>query len=391
MSASIVSNPSAMNPVYQPIIFGIQLSDLGSDMVKKSMYYKVIFTTGAGVTIDVFTSDPIVPFSAGQVLDIDVSRDLQGYVATSIPQLTGHGSPVTMEDQNFWGKVKMEVYEIITDLETCESTESLGGTSDEVYVINSAPQNYHTTYLNFPGTPQLLDSRPSVYVIDRNAYDFIWVWGSTSVTFTPDIGAPATVSTGAECTIVSMSAYGAYREVMKYMDVTFDAIEGGKTFRVAFSDPCTEDGHETRSITFLHPFGGRAVLTLDEIDEISISSESEIICRAVPKNMPNSGSDNLTRANAYGNTMVNKKAKESVSFLHSTRINNIEEVEQMKSFLASSGYLILCKSVGTLDAFIQRKFILESGSVVYNKFGESADLTVTGYMADDYISHKSDR
>lgn len=390
MAASVIASPLAMNPVYNPIIYKINLSDIGTDEARKYIYYKVIFTDADGNVFDVYTSDPLRPFSAGQNFDIDVSKDIQGYLSTSLPANFGNVIPMAVADKRIWGKVKLEVYEVTRTLEDCSSTETLGDTGDEVFVFNGAVQDYQQTYLNFPSTVQFLDLRPNAYEIDRNAIDYIWVWGTTNVTYTPNVGSPVTISAANQVNIISMRPFGVYGPTMKYMDVTFSAIEGGKTLRVGFKDECYPSS-VSRNISYLHPFGGRSVISLDQVEDLGVTFDQEVIYRYKAPLPTGTNADTLTNANHAGNTIFNKRTTETVTLVHSTNVDQVEEIEQMKAFLSSSGYLIQTKNVGSSSAQIWRKFIIDSGSIVYSKQNESVDLIVSGRMSTNYVNQTNDR
>lgn len=389
MAAVIVSTPTALNPAYNPIIFGLQLTDLGTDPESKSLVYKVIFTDANGVSIDATGLNELRPFSASQIINIDVSTDVQPFLNTAIPSLTGHSIPIALSDLLIWGKVKVKVYEKVTNNETCETTVTEAATSSDFFVLNSGVQGYQTNYQSFD-TPQVLDNRPRKYTIDRNAYDYMWIWGQTTVTYTNNLGASTTITAANQVNIITMSAFGVNRSVLKWMDVRLNSVEGGITYRVHFKDYCETNILETVNVMFLNPLGGRCLISFDRVNSLGFTSSSNVISR-YKKQLPSPTSNNyLTPANSAGNTIFKKSNRENVSLVYEELKDTASHLEFFKAFLGSSGYHIISRTIGNLNQLYHSKFIIEDGTVAYYQDEERATIEVRGYFANNYITQKSD-
>ena len=389
MATIITGTPSQLNPVNNSICFKIQSNDLGSGTVKKRIIYYIEYKDLAGTIYQVTEINTLEAFSVSQIITLDVNTDIASYLKTIIPTIPSLSSPQTFTDLLILGSVRIRVGTAVTDLETCDTTLEWDSYSAWFEVINSVIQEYEVGYLNF-GIPQILDHRPDQYCIDRDAFDFVWVYGTTSVTYTPDIGTPITINGSGQVNVFTMSAYGPTRETMKYMDVTFNSVMGGRTIRVCFTDICCE-GWESRNILYLDPRGGRHMMSFDYLDEHKFNSEQEIICRYQGcGNITSVINDYPTNVNSGGDTIFHKRNSETITLVKTLESCNKDQLEYLKSFLGSAGYHIQVQQPNGPEIMF-RKFIVDSGSILYNKYDESIDLVISGRMAHEYKTHLADR
>lgn len=381
---TIETTPSEMNPVYNPIVFGLKQDDIGSSTERKSIVYEVIFINADNVQFYLGKNE-IRPFSTSQIINIDVADDIKPYLYTSIPALSGHLIPTYYEDKNIWGKIQIEIYEKVTDLFSCTSTVTLVDKSAEYIVLNSGVSSNQDTYQT-QNQNQILDNRPYKYAIARDAYDFLWVWGATPVTYTTDLGNSVTINTVAGANIITMSAYGANRDTIKWVNVFLHSVYGGTNYRIYFKENC--DPVKLRNITFLNPLGGRTLISCDEVKEIGINSSMQIVSKfKVPAGVV--GSHVLTKTNQGGRSIYRKKSYKQLKLSYTPMKDDPETIDFLTSFLNSSGYLIQTTNVGISQNVIQQKFIPENGGIIYNSDDE-IEMIITGEIAEEIVTQTID-
>ena len=88
-----------------------------------------------------------------------------------------------------------------------------------------------------------------------------------------------------------------------------------------------------------------------------------------------------------GRSIYNKVAQERITLVKESSYEE-DVAEQFKAFLASTGYHVQYNDNGVIKF---RKFIVDSGTVVYNSAEGIIELRVTGYLAHDYMTQRQDR
>lgn len=379
MAALIAFTPTSLNPVYNPIVFGLQLTDLGSGTLKKSLVYRILIIDNFNVTYYVTGYNEIRPFSATQIIEIDVSKDLQPFLNTAI-SYSNLSVPIIFEDKIIHAKFKIELYEKIVDTEICDAEINLSEVSPEFIAINSCVQDYEETisylYIDFP---QVLDNRPKSYWIDRLAKDRMWVWGPGSVTMTPNIGSSVTLNIPSGAQMVPMYAFGPFAAQMKYIDFAFNLGGNIITYRVHYKDMCKTG----TNICFLNHMGGRCIVTFDEIIQTEVISEYKLVNKYSPKTIVSNNNNLLSRTNSGGRSVINKKSERWITLTKEFR-NTDENYKFVVSMLASTGYLYF-NDFGT-----QTKLILDNSfEPIVND--EVIIVKLRGYYSNLFISQNNDQ
>lgn len=374
----ILKNPNPLNPVYNPIVFELLSTDLGTPPIRKSLLWKLEVTDNFGTTFDVTDFREVKPFSASQVISVDVSTDIQPFLNTAIPYGAAV-APIILEDQLIHCKFRLKLYEKIVDTTNCSQEIILLTTSTDFIAINSCVQDYENDLsLLYANVGQVLDNRPSRYWIDRSVKDRIWVWGSGTITLTPNIGPSITQSFTNGCHMLPMYAYGAFSQQMEYMDVVINLSGNIYNYRVHFRD-CVKNAN----ISFLNHMGGRSVISFDHIVDTQVTSEFKMVKKYTPNVINSTSNNNLSKTNYGGRSMINKKSERWISLEKSVR-NTDENYKFIISFLSSTGYLYFN------DFGSQTKLILDGQPEPFI-FDDEISIKIRGYYSNLFINQNNDQ
>lgn len=377
MAVSIVTTPNTPISAYQPIVFKLSISDIGDGIatIKKICY--IVYVNGVAIT----PLESIRPNVAGGVLSIDISKDVQPYVSTIIPGIITGG--VAYNNSSMIADVKIQIGEIVVDLENCESTTTMGSESSVLKVFNTALQVFepelHTT------ANQFLTHQPSVTWQSRGAANYIGTKGQFSGTITTSEGDNVNAPSSYDAALITLSPLGlsmTNEATMKWLQ-----YEGnGKKFRVYFRDTCSK-GSNFCNIMFLDPLGGRNCMSFEDVSNMGISSSHDTFDRVYPYSYPNPGGL-IGRPYQSGRTIMNKESRQTFKLLRTGK-DDEEHRKWFTAFLSSVGYHMQVPLPDGTPTW--QKFILDSGSIDFADSDGELDFTVTGYLVPLVNTQKMDK
>lgn len=382
MAITIVSSPQEFSPVYNCVTWVLNMSDVGSGSIIKKLGYKLQDDSGNDIT----KLEVIRPI-AGSDIPLDFSLDIQGLVRTMIPKALS----TAVHDQYAYMKVKLHIEEITIDTEACTDPTVVTQTTEVVTVLNAAYQTYEQNailpYYSNLAAPRLMQHTPRSFWQCRGAWNYFYIFGSTTVTMTTNDGQVKTFTTNEIVTCVPLSTeIFDTPETVKTINITF----GGIIKDVRIMDcGCGETVPTSYSnILFLDPLGGRQIMSFELVDQFEITSDYQVIQRANSCKLPVSfAGDNVTNYTQGGESISNKHVKNKITLVrYCERLDTHDEY--FKAFLGASGYHIQAKNGGGAVDFF--KFILETGGV-YRRKDDQVLLYVTGYMTPTYRNQTIDR
>lgn len=336
MAAQIISEPNSLSYVYDRIEYNLRLTDLGSGTIEKKLGYKVFMIDADNVESEVTGMNAIKPFSANQNIKVDISADIAPLLSTSIPDFISLGNvPFIRHDKLCYCKAFIKVYEITFDTSTCdEAVVSLSETSEQITIVNSAPQNYEEVYTN-ESDKFVMDTRPKVFWLNKDASDYMWVYGSTSVRYTDNLGNIINASASNQVNMIPMVRLGANKETMKWMDVFLADVQGGITYRVHFKD-CHNPLLVRPNVSYLSHLGGRVTVSFDNVETLDVQTTSTKFINKTFIQSDISAANSRSKTNSSGRTITNKITNKTIELSYNEEL----PIEQMEAFKTAVGYLV---------------------------------------------------
>lgn len=391
MAITITRTPATINSAYRPVIFGVSISDIGTPTVIKKIAYQLFDSNNVAITAQESINAHQVDFT----YYIDFQKDLMFLIRTAIP---APNTSIGFKDLNITKQIKLRYYELTLDTINCSVSVSAPTDTALYTIINGVPQLYEIADYNAPGT--VLCHLPFHFTQYTQTRRFIWVsGGATGCT----VDTRATDSTNywqalttdipaGEVWAVPCHPFGIYINyiIENVVEVRFEVIADNTLLytytATIIQEPC--ESSEGINIMFLDSLGGRNVISMEATETYELSSSFIITDRyRLPYGTP-SASDNQTDLTMYGDSILEKDNKDVRSFSFSC--DNTDSARQyVKAFLASTGYHLQELNTAT-NMYEYRKFILNSGSTLYNQSDERLTLTITGYMASPYFTQTID-
>lgn len=377
MAVTITTNPEDYTPAYSPVVFGFTISDIGSYPEAKEVGYQLVNGSGQSITPVNHIKAPI----AGEYL-VDFRKDLQGHVYTFLPECD---LPGIATDTGILFEYGMLYGDIVHNATTCETAVNVEEESGPYYVLNIAPNIYDD--LDFTGEV-LLSHQPTTSSQDINARNFTWLFGTSSITYTPSTGSPVIVSAPFDVNIIPLHPQGMFPatwHTLKWMTVTITALS--KTFRIEFE--CrSESANDQYNVLFLSNLGGRNMISFQKVDTTEVAGSYDNIDVRQPFTLPNfEDNDIATKQSVRGRSIFNKQSDRRLTLMCKSAID-AETLAQYEDFASSAGYHI---QVPIGEGIGWRKFLVEPGGIQVAKHQDVISMTVTGVMADPMRAQRFDR
>jgi len=382
MAVTIVSEPLANTSAYQCFQWVLQIDDIGTGNITKKIGYQLFDQDDNAVTAE----EVIGVTVAGATVELDFSGDVQGYVSTMLPFAD---VPNAVPDPYCWRGFYLMYGDVVYDSDTCTTVNNIVTPTLAKYVINGVIQEYEPDYYNT--LPTVMTHLPRNTVQCRDARNFTWVLSDgagLTVEYTSSLGTIQSIAIGsnkvAQIPLHPQELLSDWASI-EYMDVQI-GIEMAP-YRITFTDDCCNDGKYS-NVLYLDPLGGRSMISFEQVETFELSTSFTELCRYKPCSVVGfDEADNANKMTVGGRSIFNKVAQERITLVKES--SYFEDVaEQFKAFLSSTGYHVQYSDNGVIKF---RKFIVDSGNVVYNSAEGIIELRVTGYLAHDYQTQKQDR
>jgi signal peptidase I len=368
MSASITSNPNALNPIGNGLIWKIQLSDIGTDPLEKRAGWQLESSDGV-----VAEKSSTRPGSSGDILQLDFGVNIRGLVKTKLPTISALG---VQNDTTIIKEFRLKYGDIVINKDTGTVTDNVSNYSSYYKVFNGANNIWDESLITSSGV-YILSYRPSTYNILRGSLDYIWVLGSTTVTYTVYYSDNTTQS------IVQSAPYDAnivpvglpFLESLLDSPYTVDDVTtltilvGSQLYTIGFEEDCQGNSKLTfMEVLFLEPAGGRSIMVFQDVD--SAGTQSNSIEANIYKTISDIGSLRLT-----GDSVISKNTHGTFNLKRQTGID-FDEIRWMQGFGAATEYHLILKDRGGNKFFA--KAIL-NGDPTFNL--ESKEMTCSLRLA----------
>lgn len=375
MAVTLTTTPPLVIAAYNCVTFGLTIDDIGSGTTIKKIGYKLQDENGNDIT----KKESVRPDIAGAEVMLDFSEDVQGIVSTMIPKI---GLPGVANDTYILKKVRLIYGEIAT--EDCDTIDSVNQQSDLITIVNASIQSYEKP-LPLSGS-RTLSHQPPVIWQYAGAYNYLWLLGTGGGNLVSDDLQSVSLVAPFPANYIPLTTQELFPnpDELSWIEYTI----GSQKFKMILRHRCRR-GMKFINILFLDPLGGRSAMSFEYIQEYSMQSSNEVILRHTDCNPTSSHSNDLiTRQSVGMDTIFNKKNYERVT-LYRDAPDNEGHLEWYKAFLGSAGYHI--QSVDADGNPTWQKFIVESGTVAYNREGDSTEFIVTGFIVPSYKVHRIDR
>jgi len=388
MAVNIVTQPKLYNAINECFKWSLQITDIGSGNIIKKIWYQLFDENNIAIHKEkqIFTENV-----AGTERPFDFSQDIAGLVQTMFvePHLG-----IAVNDPDIIKGFYLKYGEAIYDTANCGVATYTTNTSAIKYLINANIQEYENDILN-NNLPNILTHQPTYSDQCRGAANFTWVHTggtATNITYTASDGQTKVINTGSnKITAIPMHPQGVFTffQQIKWMTVQVGTPFQNPPIKIGLNDCCCDEDENYFNIMYLDPLGGRAVKSFECVESFELNTTHTEICRFRPCSPVASSNpyDVFDKNMIAGKGIFDKKVVDSIKLSASTSYNK-EVSEQFKAFLSSSGYHIQYNENG-VPKF--RKFIVESGSVIYDSKLEVIELQVTGHFANAYDTHRFDR
>jgi signal peptidase I len=366
MAVTISASPNSLNPVENGLIWVLLLGDRGTDPEEKRAGWKL--ESSAGVVAELSSTRP---GSTSDPITLDFKKNIRGLMKTKLPAIGALG---VQNDTDIIKEFKLTYGDIVINKETGTVTNNVTTSTGYYKVFNGANNIWDAALITAPGV-FILSYRPTNYNILRNSLDYIWVLGSTTVTYTVYYSDNTTQSIvqsapyDANIVPVGLPFLSALLTGHDVDDVTQITIAiGSTTYYVGFEDSCDGQSLSFMEVLFLEPAGGRSVMVFQDIDNAGVQTQSTEanIFKTI------ASIDDLRNA---GDATINKTAYGTYSLRRQTS-NDPDETRWMHGFGASTEHHLLLKDrAGTR---FWAKFILD-GPPTFNL--ASKEMTCSGRLA----------
>ena len=387
MAVTITASPLANSSAYQCFKWTLTIDDIGASNITKKIGYQLFDQDDNAVTAE----EVIGVAVAGATVELDFSGDVQGYVSTMLPFAD---VPNAVPDPYCIRGFYLMYGDVVYDSDTCTTVNNIVTPSAAKYVINGVIQEYEPDYYNT--LPSVITHLPRNTVQCRDARNFTWVLTSGAgaiAEYTSSLGTVQSISLGSN-KVVAIPLHPqeilSDWDTIDYMDVVI--TESGPsfdlgTFRIVFTDVCCGGGKYS-NVLYLDPLGGRSMISFEQVETFELSTSFTELCRYKPCNVVGfDEADNANKMTVGGRSIYNKVAQERITLVKESSYQE-DVAEQFKAFLASTGYHVQYNDNGVIKF---RKFIVDSGTAVYNSAEGIIELRVTGYLAHDYMTQRQDR
>lgn len=310
---------------------------------------------------------------------IDIS-EFKCELETAIPSCV----PYINVDPKFQKQIKVHYGEVEYNSDTCVSTVAAKTVTQEITILNVALNSWNLDKVFYLSgqTGMLLSSRPKIWKICRGGQDFVWYYGTGTITLSYYKGSTLiqtvthsfTDANSAQYITLDPNCYGITEPCLSLITMTVNNGASVTTFKTKIENCCCENYY---GILFLDPCGGRSLFPACT-EQITINRTGTEVCKTV----------NCNDSTSYTgrNSMINVGSRKEISFKiqlekYSDTLNYVE------SFFASAGHHL---QVGKHPNAVLRKFVLSGGSyTIFTKQG-IVEVSFSGYMSEDLNSQRED-
>jgi len=397
---------------YNPIVFKLSISDLGTAPITKRIMYQVLDDA-----VEITKAEVTSPKSAGVAIHVNVSDDVQGYVFTLIPPPTHTNGGTTFEDVNIIKEFTFKWDEHTYNSDTDEETIIAGGTKT-FKIINAALQPYELDFFDDGPTGKYFLGMPAPNMYAHLGHmEYVWCANAVSVeyqfnysdfnqeTFTRALNniqaVPLCFDEEAWRAITAYATIGNRKWHSLHNIKTIIDFGLGALNKVVFERnlTCEQTTNKIfKTVEFLDLKGGRGAVSFEEVTDGSITTNGTEICRYHNTEITPTGSDYTTPSTVGGQTIIDKKAVENITLITEAAYD-VRTKEYYKNFIASTEYHIYenvpTNTPGGGPNFgykkVKKKFIILGGSVKVYSEGAKLNMSVTGFIANEINNQKHSR
>ena len=361
------------------VMFNLSVSDIGTYPNKNCIAYQ-LWCRPEGVDPDYAVSEVMVlcPINL-EAVTVDFAQDIKDLLDTTVI-----GSSNAKDTQDYLFKKDFFVkYGEVTyiDADCSGTTYELDLETDAITVLNSYWQHYQDV---FPQTSWfMLTDMPSHFTLKKGSRDWVWVYGSTTVTMSiyrsnglPPIGQEYEISGVTAVGIGDLNYFDTVEDVKRVEFTIGNPIGANQQFTVCYRDcNCLID----HLLFFQEPKGSiKQAYFLECVEEVIIEKEGQVICNSL--GCQTSMGDAIS---LYGEKYMKSKLWKRLTFRSRPRPDKVTQ-KFLDAFAMSSRYFV---DVITDDGVIrQLGFIVENSSIlVYDE--DDFELIITGHISAELLSH----
>lgn len=365
MGVTLVTTPTALTPLTSGFKFKLNLSDSGTHPIYKQAIFE-LQTSGGSV---IKKQSAVRPVGGGDIF-LDFRDDVKGLVRAVMPTF---GVTGVQNDNTIMKEFRLNYGERIIDVTVPASppTDSVSNSSN--FKVISAANNVYDASLITDMTERILSYRPKKYSLYKGSYDFMWLLGSGTATYTlydEDGTSSSQVLSApynANALPMNLNTLGAPMTT-QYMTVRVQAGAIDETYTIDFGTDCQGSQDNAVEIMFIEPLGGRSVALFQMLDSVGANMKfNEVLIYKNITTVADLRQDG-------GNTMIYKDTYGTFSM---TREMSGDPAEQMwvLGFAASGEYHIRRKDINGTEFWA--KFIVDSvnysvGDKTFNASGHLA-------------------
>jgi hypothetical protein len=211
MAVTIVDQPNTLSPLANGFKFVLNLPDSGDNENVKQGVYQLHDSSGLIKEMGVFR-----PQGGGDVA-IDFKEDIKGKVFAKMPSFGVNGvqndNTILKTFKILYGEKNIDTVNRVVTTDTSFSSD---------FKVIAAANNVINSFFIEDETQKILSLRPKNYNMIRNSHDWIWLYGSGSVTYkfyseSGLIGSPLVVSAPYEVNIIplNLSSFLIFSKISK--------------------------------------------------------------------------------------------------------------------------------------------------------------------------------
>jgi len=364
MAVTIVDQPNTLSPLANGFKFVLNLPDSGDNENVKQGVYQLHDSSGLIKEMGVFR-----PQGGGDVA-IDFKEDIKGKVFAKMPSFGVNGvqndNTILKTFKILYGEKNIDTVNRVVTTDTSFSSD---------FKVIAAANNVINSFFIEDETQKILSLRPKNYNMIRNSHDWIWLYGSGSVTYkfyseSGLIGSPLVVSAPYEVNIIplnlsSLDMLGDDSIVAMEARIQSGSID--ETYEIGFATDCG-DLTDFIEILFVEPSGSGSVMLFESLDSIGANiNQNEIL---INRNM-----QTLNNLRAEGGFSISSKSTRGTFSGTKQMSGEKKEISYFLSFASAGQYHI--KLYDENESPYWAKFILTSCNFDY----KGKTISMSGQLA----------
>lgn len=382
MAVNITSSPKTYSPANWPMVWGIELTDLGTPPTRKDLGYYLAEEGGTRITEDA----KYKPFAASTPFYKDFSSVARGLVYTSFPT----ESATQQTDSNILKRIKLKYGEVSFNSTTCVSVKTITSDSNVINAINAnVNADTHSLFgtssgFTAPRTGLMLHQRPTHWKLLHGSKDYVWFLGVGQIVLSYWNGATQIGSnqvfnlTGANTVKYVCLDYALYGITTPPTHLKVFYSDGVVESTIQADYCCCAVQDDYMGVLFLEPFGGRSMMATGPALSTSLERQGQEIFKPIDYSQ--------TQFKTGGTSALHTKGVRKLTFR--TEIEKWPGYETfLNNFCSSPGHHL---QKGYSANTKWEKFVLEPGSTIIREKDKLVDFQFSGYASEFVNTQQED-